>query len=139
MQGPSDVGGAQTPNKNLPKKRTTRLPNAWAPHPRPSRSAATRTPSSPTRAHQRCWRLLDRLFISSSLITTSGIRDTPRNTIVYLGHTFRQLLPHRNVTNQGTANPSRPRRVAALPSQLQPAISPQLLGLEWLTKRYCRC
>ena len=53
--------------------------------------------------------------------------------------TFRRLLPHRNVTNHGTANLSRPRRVAALPSQLQPAISPQLLGLGWLTKRYCRC
>jgi len=66
-------------------------------------------------------------------------RYPPRNPVAYLGHTFRRLLPHRNVTNRGTANLSRPRRVAALPSQLQPAISPQLLGLEWLTKRYCRC
>jgi hypothetical protein len=63
----------------------------------------------------------------------------PRETLSSTSDTFRRLLPHRNVTNQGTANPSRPRRVAALPSQLQPAISPQLLGLEWLTKRYCRC
>jgi len=30
-------------------------------------------------------------------------------------HTFRRLLPHRNVTNHGTANPSRPRRVVVLP------------------------
>ena len=93
----------------------------------------------PTRAHQSCWRLLDRLFISHSPITTSRIHDTLRNTVFYLGHTFRRCC--LTATSRITARPIPRGHAASQPSplQLQPAISPQLLGLEWLTKRYCRC
>lgn len=84
-------------------------------HPRPSRSAATRTLS----AHPSASKLLEapRSPLHLTLTHHDILYSRYPEEHCFLPWTYiPSLLPHRNVTNHGTANPSRPRRVAALPS-----------------------
>jgi len=80
------------------------------------RGAATRTPSSPTRAHQKRWRLLDRLSISSSPITTSRIRGTPEEYCCLPGTHIPSAFasPQRHEPRHGQSLEATPRRSPSL-------------------------
>ena len=139
MQGRPTLAAHRPQTKKPPKKRT-RLPNAWAPTSPtfeersnknskcpPERIKAARGSSIASSSHTHPSR--HRLFMipRGTLFSTSDI------------HTFRRCC--LTATSRITARPIPRGHAASQPSplQLQPAISPQLLGLEWLTKRYCRC
>ncbi|OCL14834.1 hypothetical protein AOQ84DRAFT_230051, partial [Glonium stellatum] len=144
------LGGALTPNKSGPEKNDAAPKRVGSHIPDLRRVAATR---SPNLALSSASSVLEAPSIASPAPARPARRLEPAtpgppslSPSLCLPRTRTSRRSCLTATSRTTARPIPRGHAASQPSHSPTplsntnfAVSPQLLGLEWLTKRYCRC